>query len=184
MQWLEFDKEGKIIGHHCGKKMPEGKQYKEVTGAFNGTVGMTKEWLDLESGGRVLPLPQLIEKGLVTDKRGTWYHKQTRQIRNVTMLNEIPDEEWTQELPDHDDPYCIWSEKSGTWEHDSIAEEKYSVINRKMKIEKELADGTALVLNAYEEGIPFSKMYPGEKEKRDRMRKEINQLESRLLELK
>ena len=183
VKWIEIDSSGKIIGHFCALKMPEGDQYREVTDAFNGTVGMTLEWLDMENGGRVHPVSVLEEKGLVIDRRGVWYHKQTRQVRQVTVLNEVPGEEWTKEVPDPEDPYSLWDAESGSWIHDAKVEALDKFLERKAFLEQALAAGRDHVLDAFEQGVSYAELYPEEAEKRNELRTELNSLEAELQEI-
>jgi len=169
MEYIKIEN-GKVTGHFSAKKIPEGKEYKEVEN-FNSTVGIDVNFLN--DDGSLKSNETLISEGLVEDCRGAYYHKETKFEIVIDKIGvDIPDC-WTKEKPSGM-PYQKWNGEK--WEDDKIKKEEYE---KNIKIENAkgyLFSTDYKVIKALESGVSIKELYPGELEKREEAREIIRSL--------
>jgi len=109
-----------------GDKSP-GSKWRKVPNDWKGNHNDDVTWFD--NNGYRIPNSELIEKGIILDNRGRWYHKEnvgeSTQVYNLG--DKAPGEEWTKEEPIKNKPYQKW---------DDIKNQFVIDINKKEECEK------------------------------------------------
>ena len=83
-----------------------------------------EEWFDI-IGSSIEPIEEdeRIRRGIQFDKRGTYYNKETREEKKVTMLDEDIDENiYTKEIPIENELYQLFDK--GKWVIDTEKKER------------------------------------------------------------
>jgi hypothetical protein len=118
-------KDGRIdlVEKTHGHAAPPGEGWQEAPNDWGGNPMDKLDWFD-GSMHRILDNAALVALGKRTDKRGTYWNKETRESRQITELDKLPKDYETNIPPLEDEPYQKWDEASGAWVVDTAAKEK------------------------------------------------------------
>ncbi len=119
---MEYAKinDGKIteIVSTC-ENLPEG-EWRILPTDFDCHINMDARFVDW-STGYLKPLERLAEEGLVEDRRGAYWHIDTRQPLEITEIGlDVPDGYTDKQPPDSN--FAYWEPKNNQWQIDKAAE--------------------------------------------------------------
>jgi len=160
-----------------------GPEWRKVPNDWKGNHNDDVTWFD--NNGRRIPNSELIEKGIIHDNRGHWFHKENigESTRVHNIGDKAPGEKWTKTKPLKDEPYQKWDkiknhfvidiEKKEKSEKEKLISEKKSAIqSAEQRIQRSLI--AKINGKATETDEEFFNKYCSEIEN---LRVELNQME-------
>lgn len=100
--------------------------------------GDPAEWFD---GDRRISDEELVKQGKRMDKRGLWYHKETRESARVFSLDEPIDEtQYTKEAPIEGEAYQLFDRQKNKWVVDEEKKERAEKESKLGRLKAEIAE--------------------------------------------
>lgn len=160
-----------------------GPEWHEAPFNWDGAHGDKVEWLDADL--RRIPDDVLVERGLRTDNRGTWYSTDSErrgETRQILGLDEAPGAGWTREKPLENEAYQHFDLAAGHWVVDEEKKEIAALKGQVGKLKAEISSHDWKVIKAQRLGVGVDELYPGETNWYNTAIQEINALEAELTE--
>ena len=164
-------KTGKIE-HYCsdGELPPDAVEVSD----WDGVSGESNDLYDDE--GNRYSAGVLIVKGLITDDRGDWWDKETKQKYTVNELNISAKSSWTKNEPIGFEPYIVFDSESCSWVEDPDLKSEYDNAVKIAAARAYLRDTDYKVIKSYEQGVTLDDIYEGETAAREACRDVIRSL--------
>jgi len=109
--------------------------------------GRKREWFEISGSNiSVIEESERIKRGIQFDKRGTYYNKENREEKKITVLDEDIDEEiFTKEVPIENEPFQFFDKQKNTWVIDSDKKELAEKQGEVNKIKYQITDAESRI---------------------------------------